>query len=251
MNKKTKLNLIMVSCIAVSFLIASLVIVIEYNHKRVRSESAEEFEDYLDSYLYSSNAGDELPDQRHFISAWDRCLDQLRIDADVIFLGDSIVYKSAFEQEFPDLDICNLGVCSDTIRAMNYRVGTLETLRPEKVFLMVGINSLRQFSLDECIEDYKVLVDNIQSRWDFDLYIMSVTPVARDGLGPENASPETIIAFNKAIAEIAEEKGATYVDLYSELEEDGYLKPEYSDDGLHLTDEAYDVWTDMIEDYLY
>ena len=250
-NKKAKRNLILISCIVLSFLVASLVIVIEHRHKQLESETAEAAAAVLDSYLQESDADDELPDQKHFISGWDRCLDQLRIDADVIFLGDSITYKSSFEQEFPDLVICNLGVCSDTIKAMNYRVGTLETLRPEKVFLMIGINSLRNFGLEECIEDYKILVDNILSRWDFDLYIMSVTPVAKDDLGAENATPETIMAFNDAIAKIAEEKGATYVDLFSELQESGYIKPEYTVDGLHLSDEAYDVWADMIEHYLY
>ena len=245
-NKRKKHNLILILCVVLSFLFVALTTIIGRNQKLLVSETSSESEVSFDS----SGAYDELPHQAHFISAWDRCLDQLRIDSDVVFLGDSITYKSSFEQQFPDLVICNLGVCSDTIKAMNMRVGTLETLKPEKVFLMIGINSLRTNDLDECIEDYKDLVNNILSRWDFDLYIMSVTPVAKDDLGADNASPEVIASFNEAIKEIAAEKDATYVDLYSELEESGYIKPEFTSDGLHLSDEAYEVWAELIEPYL-
>ena len=156
-NKRKKHNLILILCVVLSFLFVALTTIIGRNQKLLVSETSSESEVSFDS----SGAYDELPHQAHFISAWDRCLDQLRIDSDVVFLGDSITYKSSFEQQFPDLVICNLGVCSDTIKAMNMRVGTLETLKPEKVFLMIGINSLRTNDLDECIEDYKDLVNNI------------------------------------------------------------------------------------------
>ena len=177
---------------------------------------------------------------------------KLRVDCDVAFLGDSITYKSNFFQEFPDLTICNLGVCSDNIKAIDYRVATLWTIMPEHVFLMIGINSLRNDTLDECIEDYKVLIDDIVGLWDFQLYIMSITPRSKNESGIDNPAPDIIASFNEANAEIAENKGAIYVDLYSQVVDDsGYIKDVYTKDGLHLSDAAYEVWANMIRPYIY
>lgn len=244
-NKQTNLNHLLILCIVLSFAVGSLAIIIEHHHRHIDSETSS------DKIVIPEGADDELPNQKHFISGWDRCLDQLGIDSDVVFLGDSITYKSNFFLDFPDLVICNLGVCSDTIKAVNYRVGTLETLKPEHVVLMIGINSLRNIDVNECIEDYRILVDNVLSRWDFELYIMSVTPISKNESGEDAPPPENIVAFNKAIAEIAQEKGATYVDLYSQVVDDsGYIKDIYTEDGLHLSDEAYEVWTEMIRPYI-
>ena len=244
-DKKIKKNLIAVLCVVLAVFVASLAIIIEQRKQIVESQSkANSTPDYEEN-------GYELPNQKHYISGWDRCLDQLRIDCDVAFVGDSITYKSSFDAMFPDLTICNLGVCSDDIKGVNYRVGTLETVRPDQVFLMIGINALKNDNIEECIEDYGVLVDNIRSRGDFELYLMSVTPVSKSDSGNDDPRPDVIIAFNEAIARIAEEKGATYIDLYSRLRDDeGYVQPEYTADGLHLSDDAYEVWAECIEDYI-
>ena len=249
MRKKTKLNYILVLCIVLSFVVGSLAIIIEHSHKHLLSEIVSA--PTSNKIEAPEGADSELPNQKHYITAWDRCLDQLRIDCDVAFLGDSITYKSNFFQEFPDLTICNLGVSSDTIKAMNYRVGTLWTIRPEHVFLMIGINSLQNDNIDECIEDYRYLVDNVQSRYDFQLYIMSLTPKSKNESGIDDPSPETIISFNEALAQIAEEKNAIYIDLFSQIADDsGYVIDKYTHDGLHISDAAYEVWADLIRPYI-
>ncbi len=248
-NRKTKLRYISILSVVLVSLVGSLSIILIRNNRWLQSELIPGLE--RKEIEIPDGAHGELPHQIHFITGWDRCLDQLRIDCDVAFLGDSITYKSSFFQEFPDLTICNLGVCSDTIKAVNMRVGTLWTIMPEHVFLMIGINSLKNDNLDECIEDYRTLVDNVITRWDFQLYIMSVTPKSRNESGEDDPSPEIIASFNEAIAKIAEEKGAIYVDLYSQIvDESGYVKDVYTADGLHISDEAYKVWADLIRPYI-
>ena len=242
-KRRTKVKYISILVVVLSLLTGTLAILVERHFRQLSSDSGK--------VEIPEGAYDELPHQIHFITGWDRCLDQLRIDCDVALLGDSITYKSNFFQVFPDLTICNLGVCSDTIKAMNYRVATLWTVMPEHVFLMIGTNSLRNGTLDECIEDYRALVDNIVAQRDFQLYIMSVTPRGRVESGEDDPSPEIIVAFNEAIAKIAEEKGAIYLDLYSRLVDDsGYIQDVYTADGLHLSDAAYDVWADMMRPYI-
>ena len=260
-NNQSNTNRFLIICVIVSLLIASIVTFIDNKRKQEKNETESVPVTVTDPVPDRDpdpepDSGSEesehvFPAQVHYIAGWDKTLDQLNVDCDVVFMGDSITYKSSFEVEFPDLDICNLSVASDTIKGINYRVGTLETVKPEKVFLMIGINSLKNNNLDECVEDYRALLENIRSRGDFDLYVMSVTPMSKSDSGEDNPSPEIIASFNEKIAGLANEFDATYVDLYSELKDDeGYIRPEYTSDGLHLSEEAYEVWADCIESYI-
>ena len=265
-NDKQITNRFLILCIVSSLLVASIATILEQDHKKTQAETIPEpvvvstpdpepVEDPVsvtEPEQESSNEDNDtgLPHQVHFISGWDKCLDVLGVDCDVAFLGDSITYKSWFNVYYPYLKICNLAVCSDTIKGINYRMGTLETVKPEKVFLMIGINSLRNGKLDECVKDYDTLLENIRSKGDFELYVMSITPIAKNESGVDDPAPDLIVAFNEKIAELAKQYGATYLDLYSQLVDSGYIRPEYTTDGLHLSDEAYEVWADFMQPYL-
>ena len=116
---------------------------------------------------------------------------------------------------------------------------------------MIGINSIKNDNIDECVSDYRALVDEILALRDYELYIMSVTPMSKNESGTDDPSPETIAAFNEALAGIAQEKGATYVDLYSHIvDESGYVQDVYTADGLHISEAAYEVWADLIRPYI-
>ena len=56
------------------------------------------------------------------ISAWDNCLRQLNIKADILFLGDSIIYYGNFNILFPNKVVCNLMIRGDTINGLNKRI---------------------------------------------------------------------------------------------------------------------------------
>lgn len=250
MINKTKRNIVIVCCLVLSIMIASIAIIIEHNHKQPEAEISSESETIPTPTSNTEEPERVFANQVHYIAGWDRCLDQLCIDSDVVFMGDSITYQSQFEVEFPDLTICNLSLSSETIKGINYRVGTLQTVKPEKVFLLIGINSLKNHNINTCVEDYITLVDNIKTKGDFDLYLISVTPIAKNDSGVDDPSPETIVSFNDKIAEIANKVGATYIDLHSRFVESGYIKPKYTKDGLHLSEEAYEVWTECVRPYI-
>ena len=65
-------------------------------------------------------------------------------------------------------------------------------------------------------------------------------------------SNELIKAINEDIKKICKENNVTYINTYDLLiDEDGNLKDEYSNDGLHLTEKGYDVVTSKIKPYLH
>ena len=278
-NKKIRKNdRFIIICIIVSVVIALIATIAEHNHKQNEIESVPDVaetepevtetaepapaetvpDENTDSEQTTSEAlgtivvdsGSKFAHPMYIYSAWDRCLEQMRVDCDVAFLGDSIVYYSYFDQLFPDYKICNLGVPGDTIRGVKERTGTLETIRPEKVFLLIGVNSLRDDNVDECIEKYTALVENIRSRGDFNLYLISILPISSDISTELGLSPDTIISFNGNIAELSDRYNATYLDLFSQLQDSGYIRPEYTADGLHLSESAYEVWANAMRPYI-
>ena len=67
---------------------------------------------------------------------------------------------------------------------------------------------------------------------------------------PQNWAPEAnsrVRAINAFLTQESTKAGFTLLDTYSALiDSSGRLNPAYTDDGLHLNDAGYAVWTDLI-----
>ena len=109
------------------------------------------------------------------IQGWTNTLTKLNLDMDVVFFGNSITRGSCFEEYFPTLNICNLGYPGDTTDGMLLRVNQIKAVRPEKVFVMAGINGL-QVQTEEVFEKkYVTLVDSIKSAVpEAEIYLQSI-----------------------------------------------------------------------------
>ena len=52
-----------------------------------------------------------------------------------------------------------------------------------------------------------------------------------------------VTAFNASLKKMAQEFRCTWIDLHALMrDENGELKQEFTNDGLHLTDQAYQLW---------
>ena len=60
------------------------------------------------------------------------------------------------------------------------------------------------------------------------------------------------ININKELKKFCDKKKVcTYIDIYNHLlDDDGNLKLEYTRDGLHVSDEAYNIITDILMPYI-
>ena len=137
------------------------------------------------NYIQYQLANFGLIDRRHTdnsttVESWNSCLDKLDIDADVVFFGDSITMRYDFQSAFPDKSVVNLGLSADSILDMNNRVYMLETVKPEKIFLMAGVNSLKnEMMIGKYFSQYVSLVNDIRATVpQAELYIISVLPVS-------------------------------------------------------------------------
>ncbi len=169
---------------------------------------------------------------------------------DALFFGDSITADSDFSTFFPQLRIVNLGVYGDTIQDLLRRVDALKTEDPARIFLLVGINSLRPNNVEDCLEHYTGLLDAVKTVCPrAELVVETVLPVAAE-LDPEGSLNDAVRRFNAGLEELAGERSLELADLYAAYEKDGALDPALTRDGLHLNYTAYGPWADVIEPFL-
>lgn len=174
----------------------------------------------------------------------------------VVLLGDSITEGFTIPQYFPGRRIINRGIGADIIGtglpADDHR-GVLRRLdcsvfdcAATDVFLMIGVNDLNaNRKLDVMQAGYREILQRIRDHSpSIRVHVQSLLPT-RGNFATKNAE---VKEFNRRIKRLAEEFGYKYMDLHSLfVDRDGELKAEFTADGLHLTEPAYQIWRAEIE----
>lgn len=176
---------------------------------------------------------------------------------DIIFMGNSITNGGEWFELFNDVRIKNRGINGDICTGVLDRLNSTLKGEPSKIFLMIGINDLaRGTSPDSIVYLTKQIIEKIQSDSPNSLvYIQSILPVNDSFVmfKGHTQHKETIAPTNKELEILAKIKGVIFIDLYSHFVTPGTncLKPEYTNDGLHLMGEGYIKWIEIIKPYIY
>ena len=172
----------------------------------------------------------------------------------VVFFGDSITFGADWERLFPESPVVNRGISGDTTSGLLNRQNEIIALRPKQIFLMIGTNDLCfGRPVDQVIENYSKILARFQAELPgTPVYVQSILPF-NDQMFPSNGlrKNQNIRALNKAIKPLAQKYGYEYLDLSGAFTgKDGRLLPQYTYDGLHLNDDAYQVWRRLIDSYV-
>jgi len=166
---------------------------------------------------------------------------------DVLFIGDSLIRHADWNKLLADDRIMNLGKDGETIKALLKRRLFLFPPRARKIFLMIGINDLvHNRKPAEIARDYRSLLLKLLHKYPHaTFYVQSVLPIYPSSYKFPFTN-EDIIALNSQITLICNELGLNYIDLFSCFIKDGQLNNNYSDDGIHLNDNGYVCWKNLI-----
>lgn len=176
------------------------------------------------------------------IQAWTNSLKQMNAKADIVFLGDSLVYYGDFASVFPDKVVCNLGLRGDTIKGMRDRIEQVKTLDPKTIYLMAGINDVAKYNQGEFEGEYDSLIQQLMTQIpQASLIIQSLLPVNNIQY-TISCNNDQIISLNDIIEKLSRKYKIEYVDLFSIYQQDILLPPEITVDGMHLKAEAYERW---------
>lgn len=187
---------------------------------------------------------------------WKHKVDQFRIlpnpKGEICFLGDSITDGCCWTELLQNLKVTNRGIGGDTAPWVLDRIDEVTEGKPAKVFLMIGTNDMAWAgkTVAETAENITKIIDAIQKQSPkTKIYVQSVLPVI-DGRN-DKFDNKDIEELNPLLVKIAAEKKVTFINLAPAFKDaSGQLKPEFTEDGLHLNGKAYLVWYGLIKQYV-
>ena len=211
----------------------------------VNRNHAKQQEDYFQQY-YDSHVATYRVENTYFSKG------------QIIFIGDSITDLYHLDDYYADLDkACyNRGIGGDRTTGVIDRLQvSLYDLEPSEVVLMIGINDLNSGrTVEELSSLYQVILNGIKEHLPSSkVFTMSILPMndLLAGYFDINAQNKKVVETNTHIAQMATERGYTYVDLHSQMKDDsGKLITSYTDDGIHPNANGYAVWTNLLKPLL-
>jgi len=173
----------------------------------------------------------------------------------VVLVGDSITEGFDLQKYLPGRRVLNRGIGADIIgndlpptdpRGVLRRLdASVFDCAATDVFLMIGINDLNiGHTVDQLEAGYRELLTKIKAGAPkLKVHVQSVLPTRGDH-ARQNAP---VREFNTRLRKLAGEFGCDYLDLHALLaDERGELKAEFTGDGLHLNEPAYQIWREEI-----
>ncbi|TKG94592.1 hypothetical protein EYV94_11625 [Puteibacter caeruleilacunae] len=173
---------------------------------------------------------------------------------EVIFLGNSISDGAEWHEYLQDSRMKNRGISGDVTRGVLMRLNDITRIKPAKVFLLIGINDLaRGKHTKEVINNHRKIYEQIKAESpDTQLYVQSLLPVNNffGKFSGHTSKSDSVAIVNKALKVMAREMGHTFVDLETAMKDnEGKLRKDLTEDGLHLNGRGYQVWVNLIKRY--
>lgn len=174
---------------------------------------------------------------------------------DIIMLGNSITNGCNWSEIFNNPRVKNRGISGDNTFGVLHRLHQITDPRPEKVFILIGINDIANNTPVEIIlNNYRKIVERIQKESpDTRIYLQSLFPTNNefDDFPAAQNKDDQIRMLNQGIAAIAEKNFLAFIDLYTPfLCSEGKLDKAYTNDGLHLLGAGYMKWAEIIRPHI-
>jgi lysophospholipase L1-like esterase len=175
---------------------------------------------------------------------------------EIIFLGNSITDGSEWSELFQNKRIKNRGISGDVTEGVLYRLEEVTESKPAKVFLLIGINDLaRNIQKDTVFTNICRIATTIREQSPKTrVFVQSILPVnpAFDKFIGHCSKTGEVKWINEKLEEFCAQSGFQYVDLftYFKNENNDYMNPEFTNDGLHLTGAGYLKWAEIIKPLL-
>jgi len=165
--------------------------------------------------------------------------------ARTVFLGGSQTagwkYMGCFK------DVVNKAAVSNTTAKILRTLDPVIRMKPEKVFILEGINELYS-SNESILARYREILHRLNRGSPKTLiFVQSVLPVVHR---PDLPNPK-IVELNAGLKALcAECSNCVYVDLFTHFAVNGELSENLTTDGVHLRPDGYKLWQALIEKYV-
>lgn len=175
--------------------------------------------------------------------------------SDIVFLGNSLTDGCEFNELFNNRHVKNRGIVGDIVQGYIERIEPILQGQPKKIFILGGVNDISHDvdgdSIARAMERLVVLIKTRSPRTK--IYVQSMIPFNNEVRLWKllKDREQVVVDGNRALKAMCERQGVTWIDLYPLFVDDnGRLKAEYTNDGLHLMGPAYLIWRDAIKKYV-
>lgn len=175
--------------------------------------------------------------------------------SDIIMLGNSLTNGAEWNELFDNSHVKNRGIVGDIIPGFYERLEPILKGQPRKIFIMGGVNDISHgVSADSIVSAMTQVVTTIQARCPkTEIYVQSMLPFNNDVRLWKllKGREQVVVDGNKGLESMCQRLGVTFINLYPLfVGENGKMKPEYTNDGLHLMGGAYLIWRDALLPYI-
>ncbi|WP_428562043.1 MAG: GDSL-type esterase/lipase family protein [Solidesulfovibrio sp. DCME] len=165
--------------------------------------------------------------------------------AKTVFLGGSQTAGWKYVGGFSE--VVNKAAVSNTTTKILKSLNSVIALKPEKVFILEGINEIWSPNAS-ILSRYREILRRIhQGSPKTVVFVQSVLPV----VNRPDLSNDKIRELNDGLRALcAELPGCVYIDLFGHFAVAGALNESLTTDGVHLRPDGYKLWHALIEKYV-
>ncbi|MFH4969308.1 polysaccharide deacetylase family protein [Gaetbulibacter sp. M240] len=167
---------------------------------------------------------------------------------DIVFLGNSITEKgNDWSKRFNNSKVRNRGIAGDVTEGVINRLAEIYYYKPEKLFLLIGINDMFRADLSpkNISDNIFEIVNTVHAKSpETQIYVQTILPTINQYL--VNKIKET-----NAILKASLPGFCTLIDLYSIFaDQNDLMIEEYAIDGVHPSEAGYELWTNYIKGFV-
>lgn len=170
----------------------------------------------------------------------------------IIFFGDSLTEYGNWSELFHDNNIINRGIGGDTTFGLLDRISEITNLKPNKLFIMAGINDLTMgHSVYQTYSNYNKIINIVKEKSPkTKIYIQSTLPI-NNKINRATVTPGDIVNLNQKLKSLAANNGSVFIDLFNTFaDKKGHLQSKFTYDGTHLKGDGYLIWKQKINEYV-
>lgn len=163
-------------------------------------------------------------------------------DNAIVFVGDSRIEWGNPQDYFTH--VINMGRGGTTSASLQYRVPFIKEFQPTVVFVSIGINNYCNLTTFMITNDLLNFIDGIKKENENTKIIVGSVMPSINTTGFWGFAINTSW-INDELQKMCDTKGVSFL-WFKEMTEDGYLKNEYTVDGIHYNENGYKVYFDTI-----
>ena len=221
---------------------------------------AEEFHEWVDARWYGKKFLDRTLPEESMKKYVETMSTEEKSKSQLIFIGDSIAaawrYENnidSFNKHFGQYNPQNFAIGADTTHGVLRRIreGNLDGFSPEVMVILIGVNNIAwgpQHTVEQTADGILKVVQTIHMK-------MPETKILLMGLLPRGDNEregsfrwQQGVEVNAILETSIDNRYLFYLNIADQLiEEDGTVKNDVFEDGVHLSSTGLDVWAEALK----